>query len=566
MLRGRAGAPALVPPADPVGLTPLINVGDAVPLVRNALRSRLNRRGEPLWDISMDVTTISAGSFDVVSSWQQFCDDVTALGRLIVVTEYNPCPMSPATQFVRAPQKQRNHTWGFHVVQCQYKAWMSVTVPTAFYMYVRPDMHWFVPLRRFIVDLWKYIPLRDAWVPDCENAWGVNDRFAILNTKAASAYFTRYTHFIDPPRPRMKTENILKYALESRNISVGTVPTVGALTCCRFIARCFRKRCRMVRFGNVTVGVKYPFEAQAAVQNAEQFSFGVRSHRRKIVLTRPPQIDWMAWKRNSTDVQMRNALANPVLPGATIWGDCSFVVYTVVSAPQRVAPPPKGFDRGCALLFAYGDSVVNVTSWTRLQAEPFTPKSDLKLHGRALSRVLKLKSHLLGADKPLVYVDSKRTVRNAAGMARVLHEMERCNASMFTYMHPKRPHSLLGEFDAIRRLRRTSNFTALQEQRDFVLHDAGLYTSDRAGKTFVNDGSLIFRRAGSDTRRFEEAWWRTYIHGSDRDQPAFAIAYHTMYNTTTPACGQRLWMVAYDGNQSAGMPFSHSDFLGGWRP
>lgn len=223
-------------------------------------------------------------------------------------------------------------------------------------------------------------------------------------------------------------------------------------------------------------------------------------------------------------------------------------------------------DRGCALLFAYGDSVVNVTSWTRLQAEPFTPKSDLKLHGRALSRVLKLKSHLLGADKPLVYVDSKRTVRNAAGMARVLHEMERCNASMFTYMHPERPHSLLGEFDAIRRLRRTSNFTALQEQRDFVFHDAGLYTSDRAGKTFVNDGSLIFRLAGSDTRRFEEAWWRTYIHGSDRDQPAFAIAYHTMYNTTTPACGQRLWMVAHDGNQSAGMPFGHSNFLGRWRP
>ena len=42
MLRGRAGAHALVPPADPVGLTPLIDVGDAVPLVRHALRSRTN--------------------------------------------------------------------------------------------------------------------------------------------------------------------------------------------------------------------------------------------------------------------------------------------------------------------------------------------------------------------------------------------------------------------------------------------------------------------------------------------------------------------------------------------
>ena len=38
MLRG----PALVPPADPVGLTPLIDVGDAEPLMRHALRSRAN--------------------------------------------------------------------------------------------------------------------------------------------------------------------------------------------------------------------------------------------------------------------------------------------------------------------------------------------------------------------------------------------------------------------------------------------------------------------------------------------------------------------------------------------
>ena len=40
MLRGRAGAHALVPPADPVGLTPLIDLEDAVPLMRQTLRSR----------------------------------------------------------------------------------------------------------------------------------------------------------------------------------------------------------------------------------------------------------------------------------------------------------------------------------------------------------------------------------------------------------------------------------------------------------------------------------------------------------------------------------------------
>ena len=44
MLRGRTGVPALVPPVEPVGRTPLIDVGDAVPLVRHALRSRTNAR------------------------------------------------------------------------------------------------------------------------------------------------------------------------------------------------------------------------------------------------------------------------------------------------------------------------------------------------------------------------------------------------------------------------------------------------------------------------------------------------------------------------------------------
>ena len=55
MLRGRAGAPALVPPADPVGVTPLIEVGDAVPLVRHMLRSRTNasaNRAELQWALS----------------------------------------------------------------------------------------------------------------------------------------------------------------------------------------------------------------------------------------------------------------------------------------------------------------------------------------------------------------------------------------------------------------------------------------------------------------------------------------------------------------------------------
>ncbi len=55
MLRGRAGAHALVPPADPVGLTPLIEVGDAVPLVRHMLRSRTNasaNRAELRWALS----------------------------------------------------------------------------------------------------------------------------------------------------------------------------------------------------------------------------------------------------------------------------------------------------------------------------------------------------------------------------------------------------------------------------------------------------------------------------------------------------------------------------------
>jgi len=72
MLRGRAGAHALVPPTDPVGLPPFIDVGDTVPLVRHALRSRANTSG------FTETKTLTQPVFDL--------EDAVPLVRLLMVT------------------------------------------------------------------------------------------------------------------------------------------------------------------------------------------------------------------------------------------------------------------------------------------------------------------------------------------------------------------------------------------------------------------------------------------------------------------------------------------------
>lgn len=52
--------------------------------------------------------------------------------------------------------------------------------------------------------------------------------------------------------------------------------------------------------------------------------------------------------------------------------------------------------------------------------------------------------------------------------------------------------------------------------------------------TVVNDGSFVIRIQSPELVRFEKEWYRTYSSDSDRDQPAFSIAYAEMYGEREP--------------------------------
>ena len=242
---------------------------------------------------------------------------------------------------------------------------------------------------------------------------------------------------------------------------------------------------------------------------------------------------------------------------------CAFVMYTVISAQQRfVAPPPQDLPSGCALLFAYGSAAPAASRWTRVQAEPYTPSYARALRGRRLSRVFKIGSHLLNETRPLVYVDSKRAIKNAQAMQHVFERMRECGASFFSFLHPQRAHALLDEIKAIRRYRRSENYETLAEQEKWIQNNAALATSDLRRRTVVNDGSLLFRLPGDASRRFEVEWQRVYDAGSDRDQPAFAIAYHALFGERDPrTCGNAVWLVEYGGNRD--LRYGHTSFVRG---
>ena len=64
----------------------------------------------------------------------------------------------------------------------------------------------------------------------------------------------------------------------------------------------------------------------------------------------------------------------------------------------------------------------------------------------------------------------------------------------------------------------------------------------------VNDGSLIIRIPSPALVRFEREWRRIYDKGSDRDQPAFAIAYANLYGDRDPSkCGSDIWVIPRAG-------------------
>jgi hypothetical protein len=168
---------------------------------------------------------------------------------------------------------------------------------------------------------------------------------------------------------------------------------------------------------------------------------------------------------------------------------------------------------------------------------------------------------LLNETRPLVFADSKFRLRtDAAGLREAFAKMRACNVSFLAYLHPQRPHALWKEFQAIRTSGRTTNKAALLRQERQARLDEGLRASDKQGKTVVIHGALILRLPGAGTREVEDAWWRAYVDGSDRDQPAFTMAYHGLFGgRNASVCGNGpVWAV--QSPRTLGLP----DFGGGW--
>jgi hypothetical protein len=148
-----------------------------------------------------------------------------------------------------------------------------------------------------------------AYVPDTESYWGVNDRFAVVSRPAAAAYFTergalRATHTGNTEtlhvlcgsnattcddcyccclgvaacwlkRRGLDLRDRLAAVLKAARVAVRFMPTLGTLKCCGVAHECHARTSSGVRQwlwvngSSELLCVKYVFEAQAAVQNAE---------------------------------------------------------------------------------------------------------------------------------------------------------------------------------------------------------------------------------------------------------------------------------------------------------
>ena len=225
---------------------------------------------------------------------------------------------------------------------------------------------------------------------------------------------------------------------------------------------------------------------------------------------------------------------------------CPFVLYSIIaSSGQRISAP--NFPEKCSWLFVYGVSEPSI-GWTRIQAEPYTPEYQRAMKGRRLSRIFKINSHLLNISKPTVYIDTKRKIKNIDRVVPILKAMKKCNASMFSFLHPNRPHDLIQEFHAILTSDRTSNSSEVKLQERYVRDDSFISGLDAHKKTTVNDGSMIIRMASPALTAFEREWYHAYITGGDRDQPAFAIAHARMFGERkSDLCGNAIWTIPHQG-------------------
>jgi hypothetical protein len=243
----------------------------------------------PRWAATF--ASVSCASADLLEEeeWIRFYRSTSAFAAMtLVTTADDPCPLCAWTHLTLP---RRGQPWGHWVLRAQREAWRAHLHDTVFdyYVYLRPDMTWFVPPPRLLVLLRPdgrrliYSPNHAFGnVPTPE--WGnestvLNDRVAIMTRGAAPRFFNRAHRLeTDVARGNSNTERLLRAEMLDQAVVVKTFPTLAAVRCCANLATCAGRKAlsgkhttcvRITVGGELNFTAKYPYEAFAAATYAE---------------------------------------------------------------------------------------------------------------------------------------------------------------------------------------------------------------------------------------------------------------------------------------------------------
>jgi hypothetical protein len=235
MLRGRAGALALVPRADPVGLTPLIEVKDAMPLVRDALRSRTNASTSThaavcitgqLRQFPRTVRVIETGLSDLLSN--AFIVGIHPQGKSLgVVAKQIKCELHIPWRYSCDGRYRPHCKDNFVQTLCDARYCLTKIEEKEFQIgrtfktiaRIRPDTLWEIPVRL------PSIRSHEVHVPAMNPGWqnGVNDQFVVGGRAAMTVYLNRISDVaqaINGTRKVATSERFLSLVLKQHNVKV----------------------------------------------------------------------------------------------------------------------------------------------------------------------------------------------------------------------------------------------------------------------------------------------------------------------------------------------------------
>ena len=215
---------------------------------------------------------------------------------------------------------------------------------------------------------------------------------------------------------------------------------------------------------------------------------------------------------------------------------CSHVVYTVAFQARakvvKLHPAPLGAE-GCAFAFVYSgtsveqDSTPRQQRWSVLEVSTDDLPWPMEAHRRN-SRVLKLLPHLFFPAPVIasVYLDSDNTL-GGVNVSQVIRSMlTECGAGFAAQAHKTRSVHVMQEFRAILDNENTVEPDAVKAQERQYRRDQRYMAALKAHGGVGIDGVLLLRRTDDPmARRLSEAWMHAYLHGGDRDQPAFSYAF-----------------------------------------